>query len=657
VRTKAAPPQRPIYSQEELQAWKSRMEERIPVDAPLDAVILGAMVATYLYLVGALATARVSLARLKRWLFGAGTEKKSNIFPGESDASGTGQGDGSGGGGASGTKRKGKAGEAKPKKGHGRRPAGAYTGAERIPVVHPTFTPGCSCPDEDCDGKLYRMNRPSEILKFFGQALLIAKIWLQERWRCNLCLEIFKAPLPHEATGPKFDVSAVVNLAVARFGYGIPAYRLEQSQASQGVPFSASVQMAQLGRAYEHLIPVFDELVRQAAQVELLHNDDTGMKVLEILDEIKKSQPASGTNTGTKKKRPRTGMHTTGILAVALTHGHRIALYFTGRQHAGENLADVLKKRDPGLPPPIHESDGLDDTNKPGDIQVIIAKCLTHARRGFVDSIPSFPDQSKYVVDLIGEIYRVDELAKERSLSAEDRLFLHQEKSGPVMEKLRRWLVTQLLEDLVEPNSSLGEAIQYTLRRWEPLTRFLSVPGVPLDNTPCERTLKSAIRHRKNSLFFKSDLNHVDKVHYLTTVLSNIESVRTSPGCWMPWNYQLRVSSKAATADGQTPEIAGDSVPASAADHPVIDQDASVDSHEHITNALASVSTQPAGGSLDFRPVRAPGPLPAAGSVEFKIPRDPGRPESRDETTLSPGPPKPGLTHLGQRLVEARSPT
>ena len=55
----------------------------------------------------------------------------------------------------------------------------------------------------------------------------------------------------------------------------------------------------------------------------------------------------------------------------------------------------------------------------------------------------------------------------------------------------------------VEPNSGLGDAIHYMLKRWEPLTRFLSVPGAPLDNNITERGLKTAILHRKNSLSYK----------------------------------------------------------------------------------------------------------------------------------------------------------
>src|SRR5450756_1987872 len=62
----------------------------------------------------------------------------------------------------------------------------------------------------------------------------------------------------------------------------------------------------------------------------------------------------------------------------------------------------------------------------------------------------------------------------------------------------------QLEQKKVEPNSGLGEAIRYMLKRWEELTRFLSVPGAPLDNNVAERALKMAILHRRNSLSYKT---------------------------------------------------------------------------------------------------------------------------------------------------------
>ena len=86
----------------------------------------------------------------------------------------------------------------------------------------------------------------------------------------------------------------------------------------------------------------------------------------------------------------------------------------------------------------------------------------------------------------------------------QERLLWHQAESGPVMEDLHAWLARQLDEHRVEPNSTLGKAMAYLLRHWTKLTLFLRVPGAPLDNNICEQALKKAIRHRRNSLFYKT---------------------------------------------------------------------------------------------------------------------------------------------------------
>ncbi len=143
--------------------------------------------------------------------------------------------------------------------------------------------------------------------------------------------------------------------------------------------------------------------------------------------------------------------------------------------------------------------------NLPGELETIVANCLAHGRRQFVDVVAYFPEACEYVLDALKVVYHNDALAQERNLSPEERLAFHQAESGPTMQTLHAWLGRQLDERLVEPNSSLGKAIGYMLRHWPELTLFLRQAGAPLDNNLCERALKKAILHRKNSLFFKTE--------------------------------------------------------------------------------------------------------------------------------------------------------
>ena len=230
---------------------------------------------------------------------------------------------------------------------------------------------------------------------------------------------------------------------------------------------------------------------------------------------------------------------------VALRDGHQVALFFSGHQHAGENLADVLKHRAKELPPPIQMCDAL-SRNLPGELQTILANCLAHARRQFVDVYDRFPEQCRYLLETLAVVYRNDAIARQRQLSPEARLQWHQEESQPTMQQLHDWLRRQLDDKLTEPNSALGGAIRYMLRHWEKLTLFLRQAGAPLDNNVCERALKKAILHRKNALFYKTQngarvgdlfmsliytcqLNEANPFDYLTELQRHADQLAASP--------------------------------------------------------------------------------------------------------------------------------
>ena len=115
--------------------------------------------------------------------------------------------------------------------------------------------------------------------------------------------------------------------------------------------------------------------------------------------------------------------------------------------------------------------------NLPADLETIVAHCLAHGRRQFVDVAEQFPEECRYVLESLAVIYRNDAIARRRNLSPSARRHFHQAESGPTMEKLHVWLGRQLEDRLVEPNSSLGGAISYLLKHWERLTLFLRMPG------------------------------------------------------------------------------------------------------------------------------------------------------------------------------------
>jgi len=426
--------------------------------------------------------------------------------------------------------------------GHGRNGAAAYGGAQKIKIPHASLKAGDPCPDAQCSGKVYLQRDPGVLVRIKGQAPLAATVYELEKLRCNLCGDVYTAAAPPEAGEKKYDESAASMIALLRYGSGVPWYRLRGLERSLGIPLPMATQCEIVAETAVLLQPAIEELKRQAAQGEVVHNDDTSMRVLSL-------------DRDTDISPERTGVFTSGL--VWIFQQRRMALYFTGCKHAGENLAEVLKQRSPDLPPPIQMCDALSRNvpKLPAPLEPLLANCNAHGRRNFVKVTPSFPEPCRFVLETLGEVYGYDEQARARGMSAEERLYFHQQHSGPVMENLHIWCQVQFEERKVEPNSGLGQAISYLLKHWEKLTLFLRAAGAPIDNNIVERALKKAILHRKNSLFYKTrkgaqmgdlfmslihtcELNGANPFDYLTELQRHAEELKQKPSEWMPWNYR-----------------------------------------------------------------------------------------------------------------------
>ncbi|MCP4623116.1 MAG: transposase, partial [bacterium] len=223
-----------------------------------------------------------------------------------------------------------------------------------------------------------------------------------------------------------------------------------------GIPLPASTQWEIAEQMADQIYPVYPELIRQAAQGDVIHNDDTTMKILALMQQNDQQDQSE-----------RKGIFTTGI--VSTINDQKIALFYTGRKHAGENLADLLQQRHSGLSPPIQMCDAL-SRNTSDAFKSILANCLAHGRRKFVEVALNFPEPCGYVIETLAQVYKNDQIAKEQDMTADQRLHFHQSKSGPLMDDLKTWLNDQLDQNKVEPNSGLGQAISYMLNHWPALT-------------------------------------------------------------------------------------------------------------------------------------------------------------------------------------------
>jgi len=533
-----------------------------------DYQIAKKLIESYAHLTGLIGDKNTSIRRLRKLLFGAPTEKTSGLIgqnsadePPEPPPAEGGEGEGEGSSTAEDPKNK-----PKPRpKGHGRNGVSKYTGAVKITVPHASLQPGDRCPG--CErGTVYEQANPGVIIRIVGQAPLQAKVYELQKLRCNLCGKIFTAEPPKGVGDKKYDATAASMIALLKYGSGMPFNRLEGLQEGLGIPLAASTQWDIVHACGNTIKPAYGELIYQAAQGEVLHNDDTTVKILELMGKRRKPPlrvPRSDENTAGSSASERLGLFTSGIVSIG--QGHTIALFFSGHQHAGENLDDVLAKRAAQLAAPIQMCDGL-SRNLPAELETIVANCLAHGRRKFVDVVESFPEECRHVLEALKEVYHTDKLAREQDLTPAERLELHQTHSGPVMESLHRWLTRQFDDHLVEPNSSLGKAIHYLLKRWEKLTLFLREPGAPLDNNICERAIKKAILHRKNALFYRSlngarvgdlfmsliytcQLCGANPRDYLTELQRHADELTAEPQRWMPWNYRDTLDGVTTTTD------------------------------------------------------------------------------------------------------------
>jgi transposase len=531
-----------ILSREDGEALLARLDANALTEE--DRRVLGKVVTFYFWLLFALREAKLSLRRLKALVFGDSPKRREPPAAGGTPSGGSG-----GPATAAGERPPADAPAAKPRSpGHGRQGADAYRAAPTVECRHEQLVAGQRCPA--CGrGRLYGLP-PGVEMRLNGQALLSAVRYELEKLRCSACGEVFTAAVPTEAGPEKYTARARAVIALARYYLGLPWHRLEGFQALVGVPVADATQWDQAEMVGDCVHAVFKQLEKLAAQGEVIFQDDTPGRILTLIEENAQAT-AQAQAQGKARTEERTGMQTTAL--IVQVGERRICLYYTGRPHAGENLAARLRKREPGREKPVVMSDAL-SSNNAEEAGLIRCHCLAHGRRKFSDLAEDFPAESAVVVNALKDVFDHEEYARAEQMTAQERLGYHQTKSGPIMTELQGWLAQQTAERLVEPNSSLGKAIAYLLGHWETLTRFLTVAGAPLDNTVAERALKLCIRQRKNSLFYATQHSAyiasiltsviatciqagVNALEYLVAVHEHRQEVFANPSAWLPWNY------------------------------------------------------------------------------------------------------------------------
>jgi hypothetical protein len=159
--------------------------------------------------------------------------------------------------------------------------------------------------------------------------------------------------------------------------------------------------------------------------------------------------------------------------------------------------------------------------NLPKEFQIVVANCIAHGRRKFVEVAAKFPEECHYVLEALGAVYKHDAFCREQGMSPEERLSYHQTHSGPRMKELEQWFQKQFAGRRVEPNSGLGQAITY----------YKTQNGARVGDLFM-------------SLIYTCHFSDANPFHYLTELQQHGEELSCSPEQWMPWNYRETLMQK-----------------------------------------------------------------------------------------------------------------
>jgi hypothetical protein len=406
---------------------------------------------------------------------------------------------------------------------------------------------GDPCP-ECPNGRLVKQE-PKVVLRVSGTQPYEAIKHVIERLKCNLCDYVASAKLPVEVIADggedqQYGFSARSMMAILKHFSGVPYFHQETLNDLFGCPITASTIYDQCEWVANDCMPIYHHLRREAANAVLFYIDDTSNRILEQKGEERPNRNGKGT-------RFRKGIYTSGLIAITRS-GHKIYLYQTSLGHAGELLDEILRNRDPSLPAPIIMSDALTSNLPTVSMDVVSALCNAHARRHFVDIVDDYPNDLNPLLDLYGKIWAFDKECKHNDFDGQQRLVHHQEKSLPVMAEIKERCEVLLSAPDAEQHSNLAKACRYVIKHFEGLTQFCKSAGTPIDNNAIEEGLKTPIRTRKSSHFYKTQVgadvanvlmsviatayrNDGNPFEYLNEVQRNSAAIKADPAAWVPW--------------------------------------------------------------------------------------------------------------------------
>lgn len=294
-------------------------------------------------------------------------------------------------------------------------------------------------------------------------------------------------------------------------------------------------------------IYIYEQLCGLAANCNMLQVDDTGAKILAVIN----------ANKQLAEDEKGRACHTTVISG--LTEGsHKLVIYMTANKHCGEHLQGLLGKRH--AEKAEHYLKIMSDASSSNlagmdGSKIIASNCWAHGRQKFVDVRDNWQHECDYFLSEIKAVYANEAHCQSNRYTEQQRYKYHRVHSRKHYKNIYAKINELYAKKIVEPNSDLGKAMNYWLNNRKGLGMFLRVKGIPLDNNASERALKDMILQRKNSLFFKTlgsaevwsglasivktcSENLVNAFGYLNWLQENWVAVQKQPANYLPWKYK-----------------------------------------------------------------------------------------------------------------------
>jgi hypothetical protein len=353
------------------------------------------------------------------------------------------------------------------------------------------------------------------------------------KYACRYCKNGVSSPPPpprpiaRGIAGP----GLVAEIIVSKFSDHLPLYRLEDIFVRCGVHFARSTLCDWVAAAAELLQPLYDLQRKLVVQSPVLWTDDTPVTVL------------VGGEEGSRQGRFWT--------YVGEEYPYSVYDFSMSRRRDGpQSFLQTFRGY-------LHADaySGYDAIYLGSNHQIIEVACWAHARRKFFDASKNYPRQSHQVLEWIGQLYDIEDRARE--LSADARYDLRRAEAGPVLDKLEVYLA-ELAETLL-PKSALAKAVTYARNQWAALRRYTADGRLTMDNNTSERTLRHQAIGRKNWLFLGSEPAG-PRAAVLYTILAGAKRHRLEP-----WTYVRELLMRMHADDNRLDEMLPDRW---AAEHP-----------------------------------------------------------------------------------------